>query len=316
MGFGLPSLPDLPKFKTGMSNIDMSLTNEFKEINDLLVRIGKVEKDCLGEKDEQEAIAEIADDFLRTKAQLYSTLQEVRTLIRERHDIQKRMGNNVETIQKKSQISEKLRGLQLDIDKLQEVYKKQAKQKKKLKLTDEEIESRFADVQVLKRQVDEIHGIAQNSNQYSTNEIRTLTEIRAENAERGQMRFGPNGTAGGGGYEEPSDADRSQVNRWKERDKQFDEQLGQIGEGVDRLGEVAVQIGHKADEQAALTTQLHSDADVATDELVEMNNRIKKILGNGGMGFNCCCKLLLAVILVALIGWSMTLISNKIKNNI
>eukprot|EP00923_Selenidium_pygospionis_P034660 GHVN01060327.1.p1 GENE.GHVN01060327.1~~GHVN01060327.1.p1 ORF type:complete len:178 (+),score=30.36 GHVN01060327.1:106-639(+) len=175
-GFGMPSLPDLPKVRTGMSNVDLSLTNEMKEMNQLLVRVEHIEKDCLGEKSKKDEIAEIEDEFLRNKAYMYTTIHEVKDLIRERHVLQRKSGNNVETIQKKAAITEKLRALELDYVKLEDTYKKQAKQKKKFGT--EELENRFQDVQVLKRQLAEVNDVNRNMNNYSPTEIRALTEIR------------------------------------------------------------------------------------------------------------------------------------------
>eukprot|EP00923_Selenidium_pygospionis_P059987 GHVN01105606.1.p1 GENE.GHVN01105606.1~~GHVN01105606.1.p1 ORF type:complete len:365 (+),score=73.36 GHVN01105606.1:141-1235(+) len=308
---GWPSLPDIPKFRTGMSNVDLSLTNEFKDMNQLLARCQTIEKDCLGGKTKKDEIGEIEDDFLQTKALLQTSIHEAKDLIRQRHEIQRKSGNNVATIQKKAAIIDILKAANVDFIKLQDIYKKQAKQKKKFGV--EELNNRFQDVQVLKRQIAEVEDVARNVNQYSTTEIRTLADLRAETANRSGGRFGPTGAPS---YEEASEEDRATIGRWKERDKEFDAQLDTIGEGVERLGEIAIQIGQKAEEQQEYVTQLHTEADVATDELVKINAKIKKIMGDGNAGFNCCCKLILAIILIALIGFAITLTTKKIDGSL
>eukprot|EP01068_Selenidium_serpulae_P006015 Selendium_serpulae@DN4265_c0_g1_i2.p1 len=303
----LPKLPDLPKVKNPLGNVDLSLTYEMKEMNQLLVRCGQIEKECLPSCDKKGAIEEIEDDFLRTKALMYTNMHECKETVKERHEMQKKHGNNVETIKKKAQITDQLRSLEIDMKSLQDVYKKQTKTKKKF--SQEELDNRFQDIQVLRRQIDELTGLANNTNQYAGTEIKTLSDIRTEAAERGEGRFGPEGA---GTYEEASEEDKATMARWKERDAEFDKQLDLIGQGVDRLGDIAVQIGEKADEQKELITELHTEADVASDDLIEMNDRIKKIMGDS-MGFNCCCKVILAIILIVLIGIAMSLISSKIK---
>lgn len=302
----LPKLPEIPGIKNPVANVDLSLSHEMKELNSLLVRVEKIEKDCLPGKDKKDAIEEIEDEFLRTKALMYTNIHECKELVRERHEMQKKHGNNVETIKKKAQITDQLRSLEIDMKSLQEAYRKQTKMKKKF--NQQELDNRFQDIQVLRRLIDELTNLASNTNQYGGTEIKTLTEIRAEAAERGEGRFGPEGAAP---YEEPSDEDKATMARWKERDAEFDKQLDLIGQGVDRLGEIAVQIGEKADEQKELITQLHHDADIASDDLVELNARVKKIMGDS-MGFNCCCKVILAIILIVLIGIAISMITNRI----
>lgn len=57
-----------------------------------------------------------------------------------------------------------------------------------------------------------------------------------------------------------------------------DRQVGQIGDAVDRLAEIAVQIGHKAEQQSQLVAELHEQADDANAELLAVNDTIKDVL--------------------------------------
>lgn len=57
-----------------------------------------------------------------------------------------------------------------------------------------------------------------------------------------------------------------------------DIQVGEIGDAIDRLGEVALQIGEKADKQAELVAGLHQQADEANKDIIAVNNKIKELL--------------------------------------
>lgn len=65
--------------------------------------------------------------------------------------------------------------------------------------------------------------------------FRTLTELQSsrETAACWGVSDGP----AEGRPEELSEADRAVLRRWKERDEQFDKQVAEIGEAIDRIGE-------------------------------------------------------------------------------
>lgn len=57
-----------------------------------------------------------------------------------------------------------------------------------------------------------------------------------------------------------------------------DVQIGEIGETVDRLGAIALEIGQKADKQAELVAGLNKQAEMANEDVIKVNNAIKDLI--------------------------------------
>eukprot|EP01071_Lankesteria_metandrocarpae_P004482 Lankesteria_metandrocarpae@DN3568_c0_g1_i1.p1 len=289
--------------KDGVTGMLGTTNHGRKELDELLLRVENIERDCETEKRELE-LAEVRDDFIRLKRSMYNDLMELKDMIRYRHNIQQKSGNTVEAIQKGAKITEKLNALDMDFVKLKEVFKKQTKQKR---VNEVELDVRFKDMQILKRQLEESRMLAKSSNQYSDEEIQTITDFRAQMKELGVEI--PKAE-----HRELMDDERDALARWDERDKRLDEGLDDVGNVVDRLGELAITIGEKADRQAVVVQGLTAQANEANEELVEMNTKLKNVLTSAG-GVNFFCKLLLAIILVFEVSFLISRITQVIKGS-
>eukprot|EP01071_Lankesteria_metandrocarpae_P004483 Lankesteria_metandrocarpae@DN3568_c0_g1_i2.p1 len=298
-----PNMDGINQAKDGVTGMLGTTNHGRKELDELLLRVENIERDCETEKRELE-LAEVRDDFIRLKRSMYNDLMELKDMIRYRHNIQQKSGNTVEAIQKGAKITEKLNALDMDFVKLKEVFKKQTKQKR---VNEVELDVRFKDMQILKRQLEESRMLAKSSNQYSDEEIQTITDFRAQMKELGVEI--PKAE-----HRELMDDERDALARWDERDKRLDEGLDDVGNVVDRLGELAITIGEKADRQAVVVQGLTAQANEANEELVEMNTKLKNVLTSAG-GVNFFCKLLLAIILVFEVSFLISRITQVIKGS-
>ncbi|KAK1933075.1 hypothetical protein X943_002073 [Babesia divergens] len=68
------------------------------------------------------------------------------------------------------------------------------------------------------------------------------------------------------------------IQRWKQRDEHFDEQLQEIGEAVERIGTVAITIGEKASEQAKNAIETMHRVEGTTADISAVSTQIKRIL--------------------------------------
>lgn len=72
-------------------------------------------------------------------------------------------------------------------------------------------------------------------------------------------------------------ADES-MQRWRKRDENFDEQLQEIGEAVERIGNVAITIGEKATVQAKSAITTMSKVQDTTSDISAISLQIKQVL--------------------------------------
>ncbi|CDJ63361.1 hypothetical protein, conserved [Eimeria necatrix] len=100
--------------------------------------------------------------------------------------------------------------------------------------------------------------------------------------------------------EELTEEDEAVLQRWKERDKQFDAQVAQIGDAIDRIAEVAVTIGQQAEQHSQKAEELAQQTQQAAAELQQLDAKLKAFMKSQSSS-NFCCKLIL-LLLVLLLG--------------
>ncbi|CDJ41963.1 hypothetical protein, conserved [Eimeria tenella] len=100
--------------------------------------------------------------------------------------------------------------------------------------------------------------------------------------------------------EELTEEDEAVLQRWKERDKQFDAQVAQIGDAIDRIAEVAVTIGQQAEQHSQKAEELAQQTQQAAAELQQLDAKLKAFMKSQSSS-NFCCKLIL-LLLVMLLG--------------
>lgn len=57
-----------------------------------------------------------------------------------------------------------------------------------------------------------------------------------------------------------------------------DRQIWEVGEVVDRLNIIAVEVGSKAETQAQIAIELSRQADEANKEVVQVNEKLKQLM--------------------------------------
>eukprot|EP00916_Digyalum_oweni_P004706 GHVL01008334.1.p1 GENE.GHVL01008334.1~~GHVL01008334.1.p1 ORF type:complete len:282 (+),score=50.42 GHVL01008334.1:42-887(+) len=262
-------------------------------IDDLMKRLGKIEQEfCVGEIIAEAETPMEKDDFIRTKTEMYNLLTLIKSGIRERHEIHAKNGNCHEAIKKGHDLSVKLNSIEELLKKLQNAYKKQVTRKK---VKQAELDLRWQDIQVLRKHIMEARATFRNSSNYTMNEIRTLTDIRADKEECGgeTWRRTP-----GQKPEEPSEEDLKQVAKWKQRDAGFDKDLDEIKDGVAVLEELAVGIGRTADTHAKMIEEISKDNNKATTKLATLNVKTRNVMKTQ-KNSTFMCRIIAIIVLVA-----------------
>ncbi|KAH0473374.1 MAG: uncharacterized protein KVP18_003321 [Porospora cf. gigantea A] len=245
------------------------------------------------------------DEFMKIKRQILELVESTKDNVRSRHLLQQTQGNTVEVIQKGAQINSSLRSLDEFFQAMKEAFKRQTRLKKQF--DEQQLDVRFKDMQMLKHQIEECRNLASNAAGFTENELMQMTDFRSQ-----MEQFGIELPKGKGEYREPNAEEQGAMQRWAERDEQFDHQIDEIGQVVDRLGDIAIRIGEKADQQNLIAMDLCRQADAANEELLNVNAKVHAVLKKGGPSMHFFLKLVLTLTFLGLLGWLFNLVSKRI----
>eukprot|EP01053_Blabericola_migrator_P012071 Blabericola_migrator_1__12070@NODE_742_length_6677_cov_350_972466_g532_i0_p3_GENE_NODE_742_length_6677_cov_350_972466_g532_i0NODE_742_length_6677_cov_350_972466_g532_i0_p3_ORF_typecomplete_len380_score100_19PFEMP/PF03011_15/0_16COMP/PF11598_8/0_88Cytochrom_C_2/PF01322_20/43Cytochrom_C_2/PF01322_20/36AAA_13/PF13166_6/3_1AAA_13/PF13166_6/3e02_NODE_742_length_6677_cov_350_972466_g532_i027253864 len=308
--------PSAVKVSSPSNKIPPPLNFYGKQIEELLIKVIRVETACLGEGN---AESEENDEFVHIKKIIYNLLFQAKANIRTKYDIQSKEGNSVKAIQLGSQINKQVEQMNTEFLNLKEAFKKQAKKaakggpkvSSKQTISADELDVRFKEMQVIKRQIEECRELLKRGTEIPERQVITLTDFIGQMEKAGvtpPAQFDKDG----GGWREPTAEEQAAMDRWAARDKDFDRQIFEVGDVVDRLNVLAVEIGNKAEQQGKMAIELSRQADEANAEVIEVNNKLKSILMRGN-GMNFCCKLLLTIILIFMLSYIAQNVTTRVK---
>ncbi|VWU48558.1 conserved protein, unknown function [Hepatocystis sp. ex Piliocolobus tephrosceles] len=240
------------------------------------------------------------DAFDDLKAHILNILEETRKYIRSKESIQKIHGNNVEAIKYGNIIYNNMKKLDVYFNKLNEILTKQSKQT--YIFSREAINDKYECYELLKKQIYECKKLGnydniKNAYMMDFGEFKNKPILDRKNTETNK-------------HEED---DLIIINKWKERDKKFNDDILQIGEVVDRIGENAILITRKAEEQNELILNVQETTEKTQDNVKEINLEIKKVMKKHSQ-VTWCCRISLAVILLMLVLTTISILLNRIKN--
>ncbi|GBE58645.1 hypothetical protein BOVATA_001380 [Babesia ovata] len=185
--------------------------------------------------------------------------------IRERDQIKRdKSAHPLAQIKVTARIDARVEQVRIDLDILHNIYERiTASRRHRKKYTDEE----------LRQFEDTIQNLEEQCSTYDSNKYRRVTTVKR----RINMDFTAPTESEPMTEQEQLKA-RESIQRWRTRDEHFDQQLQEIGEAVERIGEVAVVIGERANEQVlnAIATMEHVEG--ATEDVTSVSQQIKTVL--------------------------------------
>ncbi|CRH04062.1 conserved Plasmodium protein, unknown function [Plasmodium relictum] len=249
-----------------------------------------------------EVVKKNVDPFNDLKLHILNILDETRKCIREKENIQKFHGNNIEVIKRGNIIYNNMKNVDTYFIKLEEILNKQLKQKHFI--NKEELHDKNETFDLLKKQIYDCKKLS-NYNEIKYTSVMSFSELKNKSKlERKEMSNIAH-----------DEDDLIIINRWKERDKQFNEEILQIGEVIDKIGDNAVIITQKAEQQNEIILNLQNQTDKAHDNVKEANIEIKKAMIKQTQA-TWCCRISLIVTLLILIVLTLSIISNKFIKNL
>lgn len=260
-------------------------------------RLEAIATECGERPQTKEAVQK--DEFLRLKKRCYELLEEVRDNIRERQGLLRRRGNCYETIQKGSLIRQQLDELKKTLPRLQELHKK-AQGRWFANKRQEEIQERYQVLRLLKRLVDEANELFLSGNAAGAGAggdtpdggvgpAASLLGLRHVAAEEDRSR-------------QLSEDERGLLDRLKAKDEDIDRHVAEVGAVVDRLGDMAGQIGMAAERQKLKAEAVAHEVGKAETDIAVLNKKVADVI-KYEKNTNFCCQMVLAIALLCCLGF-------------
>ncbi|KAL8439741.1 hypothetical protein Efla_002643 [Eimeria flavescens] len=278
-------------------------------LEELLEVVKIIEEECLLDPEKEAEGEKGLDPFFKAKNAIMHVVEETRELIEQRRRILETRGTTYEAISKRSAISDNISYLRKKFQELGDLYAQQYRQRKALKLSDEELDDRHQQLNALLKEIELVHKLSKNGGPPGAAGLGlsgdvgagrsaavSLTALAATPLQPGEEEEGERNPQA----EELTEEDQIVLQRWKERDKEFDAQVKQIGDAIDRIADVAVTIGQQADMQSEKVEELAHQTNQAAAELQLLDSRLKKFMKEQSAS-NLCCKLILLLLVMLLI---------------
>lgn len=268
-------------------------------IEQYVKRLEEIAEAC-GEKPKKDEVQK--DEFLRHKQKCYQLLEDVRETVVARQQLMKKRSNCYETIQKGHMIRNQLDDLKKLQLRMQELHKK-AQGKWSASKKQDELQDRYQVMRLLKRQTDEANEL------FLSGQVADGGGLRdAGNAVNGHDRAPTASLLG-----MASDADKRRelsleeegvIQDIRKRDQELDQQVADLGSVVERLGDIAGNIGATADRQKIRAEALLSDVEKADGDLKQLNKRVAEVI-QYEKNTNFFCQMVLGICLLCCVGFIM-----------
>ncbi|CAD2093832.1 conserved Plasmodium protein, unknown function [Plasmodium vinckei brucechwatti] len=238
------------------------------------------------------------DPFVDLKIHILNVLDETRKCIREKDDIQNVHGNNIEVIKRSNIIYNNMKNLETYFNKLDEILKKQLKQR--LTYTRDELLDKNQTYELLKKQFYECKKL---SNYNQIKEVCVVNFSEYKHKAKLETKVTDSNIH--------DEDDLIIINQWKERDKNFNDEILKIGDAIDKIGANVDFIAEKAEEQNEIIINLHDQTDKTQDNVKEINVEIKLAMKKHSHA-TWCLRISLAIIFVFLVLLTINVISNRV----
>jgi len=273
----------------------MSLENVLTRLEDIA---SKCQDPSIRKKKEQEESE--MDDFTRLKKQIAQQVKETRKEIEERNKLLGETSNTVATAKQSQAIRTKIREIEASTEDLRQLQEKQQKKldkkKEKGKASDDDIKEmdyRNQIVDLCAKHIAECkhlekQGFSNNNaffDGYTKGDEQVITSL--------------------------PDIDDSDFQTLRQNDAKIDVKLELVGQGVEVLRNMAVDIGREIELQGVMINELDQKVDVTNAQLNNLNRRLKNTLEKVRKADRFCIDIILVIILLALIGY----IYNTVKKD-
>jgi len=271
-------------------------------LDNVISRLEFISSKCQDPKERKKKDKEEAelDDFTRLKKQIAQQVKETRKEIEERNKLLGETSNTVATAKQSQAIRTRIREIESNTETLIQL---QEKQQKKLDKKKEKGKASEDDI----REMD------------YRNQIVDLCAKHIAECKHLEKQGFSNNNAFFDGYTKGDenvvtslpDIEDADFQLLRQNDAKIDMKLDQVGQGVEVLRNMAMEMGREIELQGVMINELDGKVDETNAQLNNLNRRLKKTLEKVRKGDRFCIDIILVIVLLALVGY----IYNTVKKN-
>jgi len=257
--------------------------------------------------------------FLELKSSIVARLRKVHDLLEE--DTQRNQGlmsvvggaNPNEVIKSKSMMREEIRQASEEWKEMEQLYKAEAR-KRKSKFTKEQLDIQQTLVHRLNAEIEKVRDMqAQGYARRDTDDVaakmnvQALVSLNATDLDGGSGDAGPklggdesNWSGGTGPGVELTEGQSLQMQQIQNRDKEFDQELDTIGEGIKDLAEIAGIQSEEVKRQNIMLENVEERIDTAAEHISTVNQRMKETLNEVRAADKICVDIMCILLMVGL----------------
>lgn len=293
-----------------------------KDLIELINKLTKIQEQVGGSA--KKASAAVGDDgkidkFLELRNNMIEKVASLKDTLKKAHEMEKSSNsvNPKDLIMQQSKVRTDLAALNEDWKELDAIFKAEAR-KKRTKFSPEVMKLRQNMVIQLQT---ELHGIREVQRAgFVKGYVSQQRYVSMEESEA----FQPSSTSAKGGgkdgkkndfvdamnskdaqrkgrHNDMSDQQRTQMQQIKERDKKIDEEIDLVGRGVDELHILARAQNEEIKLQHQVLDKLGNKMDSVHENVLTVNDRLKKALEETRQGDKICCDIFCILFLVGMI---------------
>ncbi|KAJ3369842.1 hypothetical protein GGF31_004914 [Allomyces arbusculus] len=300
-------------------------------MKDAIKRLKLIDEAC--NPKEKDAENQGLDEFTKLKKQISNDVKAVRQIIKERDDLlkadkssKKGVGSGTETAELSFKVRSHLKTIKEEIAQLDAIVKKAEKKLKGKNKPDlqEIIDSRKEIVKLCQSHLEECENLdkARFNDKMAADRVNLFSGGTTPGASPSKLNFGqfnktgavnPSSALGGGALggsptsnapaELPDIEVAEDLALIRQRNMDIDQELDEIGAGVQVLKQIAIQMGEEVDKQNEMLDKIDTKVDKAQEHLVSVNMKMKEALDGVMKGDKFLVNCVLLCVLLALIAY-------------
>eukprot|EP00842_Homolaphlyctis_polyrhiza_P001101 jgi/Hompol1/1992/HPOL_002113-RA len=280
-------------------------------MRDAMKRLEHIYQQCAPEAVEEKTAEANLDEFSRIRKKIHADVKAVRQALKDREDLLRQGGTTTESAEASYRIRVMIKTLKEQVGRMQEIVDKEAKKKKP---KDPEKIAEHREIFTLCQQhIEECENLEKRrqADAYAADRL----ELFSGGGGAGGGASGGFGGGGGGPIEgndpfthsDLPDIDvEEDMKAIRARNKDIDKDIENLGVGVLRLKEIALDMGQELDRQNDDLGNLDNKVERALDHVDNINVTMKKTLEGVMKGDRFMVNCILLCVILALVGFIST----------
>ncbi|KAH6595083.1 hypothetical protein BASA50_006070 [Batrachochytrium salamandrivorans] len=284
-------------------------------MRDAMKRLEHIYTECAPEAIEEKAADANLDEFSKLRKKLHTDVKIVRQALKDRHDVMRSGGTTTESAEASYRIRVMIKTLKEYISRMQEIVDKESRKKKPK--DPEKVAKHKEILDLCKQHVEECESLEKRrqADGFAADRVELFSSNGGGNGGGNGDGDGIYGGGHGGGNEQHDPFTNSElpdidveedIKAIRHRDKDIDKDVENIGLGVARLKEIALDMGQELENQNTDLERIDRNVEHALDHVDNINITMKKTLDGVMKGDKFMVNCILLCVILALVAFIST----------